>query len=112
VRAQAAEVTAAQASLRGITTSLTDAQSQLLPMQYELTRATREKDLLVERLEAAEVELNEKNDELATLRRDHSAAILELGDKYSTAQTELQSKDDRAKALQVCQNRHPFICIL
>lgn len=47
VKHQADELTTVQSRLRDCQTALSESQGQLLPVQYELSKVSREKDLLV-----------------------------------------------------------------
>jgi hypothetical protein len=102
VKHQAEELTTLQARLRDSQSTLSDSQGQLLPVQYELTKALREKDLLSKRVEELEAARTAHVNEVVELRREHAAKTVTLESSLSTATVENKEKQDRIKAMQVC----------
>lgn len=78
VKHQAEELTTTQGRLRECQSTLSDTQGQLLPSQYELTKITREKDLLISQVNFLEGSQTERMNELITLRRSNTEKVTQL----------------------------------
>ena len=90
-----------QSRLRESQSSLSDVQGQLMPKEFELTKTTREKELLSTRVNELEAAQTARTNELIELRRQHTAKVLALESACTTAQAEATERQDRIKALQV-----------
>ena len=97
---QSEELAALNARFRESQIALSDAQGQLLPVQFELTKTIREKDLLSVRVEELVAAQTERQNELIELRRKHSSRVVALEASLSTAQALAQERADRVKALE------------
>ena len=90
-----------QSRLRESQASLSDVNGQLMPKEFELTKTTREKELLSTRVNELEAAQTARTNELIELRRQHTTKILALESACNTAQAEATERQDRIKALQV-----------
>ena len=72
-----------------------------MPKEFELTKTTREKELLATRVTELEAAQTARTNELIELRRQHTTKVLALESACTTAQAEATERLDRIKALQV-----------
>ena len=70
-------------------------------MQYELTKVTRERDALNNRVEWSEKELLEKNNEYLKIRREMNDKINYFETQFNTLQNENQRLVEKEHVLEV-----------
>ena len=86
---------------RGRLSALSEAQSQLLPVQFDLMKVSKEKDLLSSRLTELESEMEKINKDFMDYRRELSNQISDLMMEKVTANAEMEEMQGRYKAAQV-----------
>ncbi len=95
---QTAEISSLQSRYRESQTAASDFQFQLLPVQFELTKISREKDLLAAAVISLQDIDSKRSQESIQERRDHANKVFELESKMLTAARELE--DCRARLVQ------------
>ncbi len=100
VRAQAAEMLAAQKELREVQYKLSTAENAQLPVQFELTRTLREKDGLVEQVKWLEQDLAAKSVEWVNQRIALSSKCNDLESQLTTEKADNASKTQLIISLQ------------
>eukprot|EP01041_Mallomonas_annulata_P007955 gene7955-16288_t len=100
LKSQAEQLLTQQGRLRDALNTLSELQGQQLPMQYEITKISRENEILQNRIQYTEKELEEKNNEFLKIRRETVDKIFELESQLSTATSEKQILVEKQKLLE------------
>jgi chromosome segregation ATPase len=90
-----------QSRVREIQSLLSENESQLLPLQYELNTVKREKDLFQNRNHFLEAELEKKSTEFYQTKRDHLSALQELELQLAQKNNECGEYQEKIKQFEV-----------
>jgi chromosome segregation ATPase len=98
---QTDQLTILQGRIRDIQRDLSEAESQVLPVKFELTRCQREKESVESRAKWLEGELQTKTQELYRLRVEDGSNMQSIEAELAQAKNESGSRLERIGQLEV-----------
>jgi chromosome segregation ATPase len=107
LKSQADQIISFQSRLREIQSLLSENESQLLPLQYELNTVKREKELYENRNQFLESELEKKSTEFYQAKRDHLLALQDLELQLAQKNNECGEYQEKLKQFEVCLLQPP-----
>lgn len=101
LKTSTADALTAQDKIYGLMNKCAEAEERILPLQYEITKLSRERELLAEQSAWFEAELANKASEVLRLRTDTSGRISELELRAGDLEGQCASQTDAILSLQV-----------
>ena len=101
LKSQADQIISFQSRLREIQSLLSENESQLLPLQYELNTVKREKELYQNRNQFLETELEKKSTEFYQTKRDHLSVLQDLELQLAQKNNECGEFQEKVKQFEV-----------
>lgn len=98
---QTDQLTLLQGRIRDIQRDLSESESQILPVKFELTRCQREKESLDGRVKWLESELEQRSQELYKLRVEDGTSLQTIEAELSQSKNESASRLERIGQLEV-----------
>ena len=101
LKASASELASAQARVNEYMSKLTEAEEKSMPLQFEVTKLQREKELISEQCKWVEEELTTKNANVLRVRKESGDKISELETQIANLQQNYEVAEDRVRFLEV-----------
>lgn len=101
LKSQADELTTLRSRNRENQNILANTQAQLMPIQFELTKATRENDSLKNRVADLENDVSVLQQESANIRREHTKKVFDLESSVVEKSAVIDEYSRKIKSLQV-----------
>ena len=102
VKMQSDQLAQLQGRIRDIQRDLSEAESQVLPVKFELTRCQREKEALEGRVQWLEKELSSRSEELYRVRVEEGSSMQAKDAELVQVKNESASRLERIGQLEVC----------
>ena len=101
LKASSAELFAAQEKQHDLLSKLADSEEKTLPLQYELSKLRREKELVEQQNKWLESESTARSNEVMRLKADLSLKTQDLDSKVLELSGQCESYKETTKSLQV-----------
>lgn len=105
LRASAAELASAQARVNEYMNKLTEAEEKTMPLQFEVTKLQREKELLSEQCKWCEDELTTKNSDILRIRKEYGDKMSDLETQLANMEQNCKGAEDRVRYLEVSNDK-------
>ena len=112
IKMQADQLISQQTRLRDALNTISEIQSQQLPLQYDVTKITCENDILNSRVAWSEKELEDRTSEFLALKREMSDKIFSLKSDISSTTLEKSRLLDSQRSLEVRFLTFKFVIII
>lgn len=101
LKASAAELASAQARVNEYMSKLTEAEEKTMPLQFEVMKLQREKELLSEQCKWCEDELTAKNADILRIRSEYLDKASVLENQLADFEQNCKAVEDRVRYMEV-----------